>query len=206
MKISIESEGWGWTSYFQQHLQNSTTQRIDDKSDAGRYIYYANVLGLNKQSFQSISWKSYSFMVEASCDMRGNKFWKEWLAKDKKRHYCVFHRKHEKQKLAKSLVKRTCYLNPQFEQDHQCWFLPTVYAKFPKPAAPFTKNNPKLNICIGWKSLGKGTDNLRDESLLVRAMPHPPTTPARIETFEIPYKCWSLIETHAFQNPLSRPK
>jgi len=168
-----QSEGWGWTRYFQQHLQNTTVQRIvrsENDDNGGRYIYYANVLGLTKRSFQNISWKSYSFMIEASCDMWGNHFWKDWLAKDKKRHYCVFHRKHEKKKLAKSAERRTCYLNPQFEQDHHCWFLPTVYPKFPKPAAPFTEASPKLNICIGWKSMGKGTHYLRDESLLVRAL------------------------------------
>lgn len=169
---SSKSEGWGWAAYFQQHLQNSTARRLDnaENGDGGRYIYYANVLGLSKQSSKSILWKSYSFIIEASCDMWGNQFWKDWLAKDKKRNHCVFHRKHEKTKLTKSMEKRTCYLNPQFQHEHYCWFLPTIYPKFPKPIPPFTNTNPKLNICIGWKSMGKGTNNLRDDLLLVQAL------------------------------------
>ncbi|KAL3936123.1 MAG: hypothetical protein SGBAC_008491 [Bacillariaceae sp.] len=173
-KSSQQSEGWGWTAYYQRHLQNCTARRIvpreHDDDVGGRYINYAGILGVDKQSFQSIQWKSYSFVIEASCDMWGNKFWKDWLTKDKKRHFCVFHRKHEKKKLAKGMEKRTCYLNPQFEQGHHCWFLPTVYPKFPKPAAPFTATNPKLNVCIGWKSMGKGAHNMRDEALLARAL------------------------------------
>ena len=170
-------EGLGWKDYFEKHLRGRRRRRrTKGGGDDERWIQYGSIVDSTPELVNNISWSSYAANIEINCD---------WLSpnliKGSNTLYCVYHgQPKDPSLLTPSTLSRICRLNPQ--NDPNCWFIPSVFPKFPPPPKPFVTTLPSndkvgaaaptnnLNVCMSWKSLPKRGELMRDPTVLVDAL------------------------------------
>ena len=132
--INEDMDGWGWKTYFEQHLQGRVRNRTD-----GRLIQFRSIVGITAEQLGQVDWKGYAATIEASCDATPRESWM-WMRSGKSM-FCVLHSTYP---TPLHLAPRTCFLNPQHHP--QCWYLPTDFPSFPPPKRPSTDSI--LRVCL----------------------------------------------------------
>lgn len=164
-----DMEGWGWKTYFDQHLVGRIRNRT--ATTDGRFIQFRSIVGITEDDlYNKVDWEEYAAEIEASCDVAPQTAWR-WMRQSARR-FCVLHGVHGPiARPFKEIQRRMCYLNPQHAPN--CWFIPADYPKFNPPQLPFV-DGKKLRICIP-------SPTRKDPTPLIQALQK--TQPSNVEIF-----------------------